>query len=557
MKNLIVSPKHAYSWPGKRLFIRSAESVVTSAHGSRSLNRAMSAEATGDDTITLPSNLPGGTVPVFLGQGSKVEHPDLQVVFWGSYWPGSGAINQNALMDAFTKIVTGPYLSGLAQYGYAGNVNVRPALTDPMGIPPITVPLQALAPGVQQSQNVYNAVQGYVEALVNNDVIPNVDDNHDLIVMVVLDPNIPVPQNESASGAISTVGGSHGKLEIFELLDDNIRFAVGWITTQAGFDQATAIFSHELVEAITDPFPASGWVQTSPPASPNSNEIADVCNAPGRVDGVQVVSYWSIADQACIIPTERLSIDLKQEPQPPIPFDEPTQTVFHDFGAPLCASGYYDYHERTFQNSLTIRANPTGYSSPIFAWTLNGTAVPFGESLQTVPASWIQVLPPASKGAKKAGAPVPSRKPDTASVNCFVSGGTELRFSVGPNMGNTRFTIGVTVQESWDTGSPGGGKSTARVATTDVDLVNQEIVWGEAYLRDLAQCRHNHGLKNTPHGPIGPVNPGDPGPDLNPVLGALLDRSPERAVRLLEAADAVRSQNPRLAAALAFMAEHQ
>jgi hypothetical protein len=523
------------------------------------VGQAASAGATGEDTVSLGSTV---SAPQFQGFGSKIERPDLQVIFWGSYWPGSGPINQNALMSAFTNIVNGPYLSGLTQYGYTGPVNVRPPLVDPVGIPTITVPLQTLAPGVQQSLDVYNAVLGYVERLVKIGAIPNVDDNHDLIVMVVLDPSIPFPQDETAGGQITPVFGSHGKLEIFEKLDDNTRFAVGWVGTQAGAlgqpDQTTKTFSHELVEAITDPFPFSGWVQTQPAPPAGGGEIADVCGVVGRVDGVAVASYWSIFDQACIVPTERLWVFLTQEPQPPVPFDEPTQTVFHDFGAPLCASGEYEYHERTYKNNLTIRANLTGYSSPSFAWTLNGAPVPPGVSVQIVPASWVEVFPPASKGVKKAGAPAPSGKPATAIVNCFViSAGTELRLTVGPNMGNTKFTVGVTVQESWDTGSPTGAINTAHVGSTDVDLINQEIIWGEKYQREQAQCRHNHGLKDTPYGSIGPINPGDRVPDLNPILGALLDRSPERAARLLEAANAVRSDNPGLAAKLAFMANHQ
>ena len=71
----------------------------------------------------------------------------------------------------------------------------------------------------------------------------------------------------------------------------------------APFDAVTASTSHEICEAVTDPF-------TSPPSKvswqdPNGDEIADKCSAttvPYRVDGTPyyVARIWSNGSNSCV-----------------------------------------------------------------------------------------------------------------------------------------------------------------------------------------------------------------------------------------------------------------
>src|SRR5207302_7942397 len=61
----------------------------------------------------------------------------------------------------------------------------------------------------------------------------------------------------------------------------------------------SSIFSHELVEAITDP--EGDAIQVNPRNSSSWNEIADICSSTASLNGVTVQSYWSHQDQACII----------------------------------------------------------------------------------------------------------------------------------------------------------------------------------------------------------------------------------------------------------------
>jgi hypothetical protein len=138
------------------------------------------------DTITFRPNT--GANPTFTGRGSRILHPDILPIFRGSCWPVGCTVTSNDIMKALYLLTGGPYLQGLTQYGYIGPAQVRNAIIDTT---PLNIPLPAPAPGVNQTKVINTAVEAYVKSLVDNDGIGNVDDNHDLIVLVFLDPGIP------------------------------------------------------------------------------------------------------------------------------------------------------------------------------------------------------------------------------------------------------------------------------------------------------------------------------------------------------------------------------
>ena len=79
---------------------------------------------------------------------------------------------------------------------------------------------------------------------------------------------------------------------------DNAWYA--WIGN-AVLSTMTRAFGHELAETCTDP-EGDGWTIDGAPT--NLSEIGDICNKNvGRVNGVTVEPYWSIFDNACILPT--------------------------------------------------------------------------------------------------------------------------------------------------------------------------------------------------------------------------------------------------------------
>jgi hypothetical protein len=62
------------------------------------------------------------------------------------------------------------------------------------------------------------------------------------------------------------------------------------------------VFYHELVEVVTDPNGGDGIVQVAPPGV-TANQIGDIgtswCD---YVHGGRAQSYWSIADNALVLP---------------------------------------------------------------------------------------------------------------------------------------------------------------------------------------------------------------------------------------------------------------
>ena len=79
-----------------------------------------------------------------------------------------------------------------------------------------------------------------------------------------------------------------------------------WVMNDGTLDSVTTIFSHELVEACTNPtgdgyqFDAPGQCSAS---SINWCEIGDICEGiRDTVNGVVVQEYWSASDSACIAP---------------------------------------------------------------------------------------------------------------------------------------------------------------------------------------------------------------------------------------------------------------
>jgi hypothetical protein len=207
-----------------------------------------------------------GTSPRFSGKGSVIQNPDILPIFLGSAWPLGAAVTSNDIMKALYRLAGGPYLQGLQQYGYSGTATVRNEMIDKQ---PYTV--TAGTPG-NQINVITSALRSYLESLVNDDKIDNVDDNHELIVLIFLDPST------QQTGKFS---GANTKEEIFEFLDDNIRFQWAWVLTDSNnLDSITRTMSHELVESISDPF-HNGWEQTSPRQGQTRGRSVTCATRPG------------------------------------------------------------------------------------------------------------------------------------------------------------------------------------------------------------------------------------------------------------------------------------
>jgi hypothetical protein len=498
------------------------------------------------NTVTFDPNT--GVNPVFSGRGSFIQTPDILPVFWGPYWPGVGGMTVDTIMQALNGLVRGPFLSSLTQYGYGGSASVRPPRVD-RGSNGITLPAQGL--NVDQTNAISDAVLGYIRGLVSDDVIDNVDDNHELIVLVFLDNSVPVPSITDAVGNVQPILGANGAIDDPNFLDDATRFEILWVTTSSNqLATVTQTMSHELAEAISDPF-GNGWHQT-PPAAGNFGQIGDVCNQSGVVDGVAVSAYWSVETAACVIPTSELrNVSLSWQQPTHEAHDEPHRQGFVDLG-PLCGGGrLFDYFERTYRNELTVSARIDGFEQPVIQWTLDGRPVSILGGSINVATNWVAEPPPSAGAA----APV---KPATGAVSTFWTGTSSPQFgiSVGPNAGNMSFRVTATVVEKFDAaGTQGRGLATRRTAVLDLDLHNQEINFGAGFNDAHQNCERVKHLFDGNGVVIGLPQPGDPGGLISRVVQVLRDQTLDRPVGLRNLALAVKDVRPELASTLVSLAE--
>lgn len=223
---------------------------------------------------------PGTTV--IDGGGPRIKPVHVSLVFWGSAWTRDQA-KQDALRIGVAKILSGPFMSALAQYGAASSGALSRVLfegSDPPG-PTFTT----------------NDVASFVLGLIDDDKLPEPDADWQHLYVVMM-PSTTTFANPSTTGLHTKVTWSD--YDLFDVDNDKTHFA--WVN-YGPLDSMTAVFSHELAEAVTDP--EGNGIQIAPASATNWNEIGDVCASTLNLDGVVVQSYWSALDNACVVPIER------------------------------------------------------------------------------------------------------------------------------------------------------------------------------------------------------------------------------------------------------------
>src|SRR5262249_10987640 len=203
----------------------------------------------------------------------------LQLLFWGSSWNSNPSPSIGEVVNAVNSILQGPYLSGLGQYGVGGG-SLKGAW---------------IVTG-REPNNPFSDddVHSIISDLIDQGSFPEPDDpgGRNLYMFIL-------PANVHSNNPKHT--GEHMYDTDFDLPFDIDKTWFGWVTHNGTLDSLTPIFSHELVEACTDP--EGDAVQVNPRNDSDWHEIGDVCCSNARVNGVLVQSYWSDQDLACIIPT--------------------------------------------------------------------------------------------------------------------------------------------------------------------------------------------------------------------------------------------------------------
>jgi hypothetical protein len=138
----------------------------------------------------------------------------------------------------------------------------------------------------------------------------------------------------------------------------------------ASFDEGTQNWTHELVEAITDPYPFFGWSDAGKQPAWSESEIADICESNASPFGTSTVvrdtsvaTYWSNADNACV-----------PESRPSLTVHSPTAGQVVQWTGP---GG-----PRVYLNANATDPTDGDISNQI-AWTLDGALVGHGSYVQS------------------------------------------------------------------------------------------------------------------------------------------------------------------------------
>jgi hypothetical protein len=225
-----------------------------------------------------PAPRGGGAPAKFHDNGGAViQIPRVVMLYWGSAWtatpapvPASGAIT-----NAVAAMLRSAYMTGLTEYREIGRGHLAASAVYTASNPPN---------GFSDTD-----VGNFVKARIADGRAPALDQFNQNLYVVVM----PKGVNSSNTSFVGehTYTTSGGK---------RVRFA--WITNNGTLDSVTRIISHEIVEAATDPEGTAILGVAGTCSQGGWCEIADICSSTARRNGVNVQSFWSDAQSACIVP---------------------------------------------------------------------------------------------------------------------------------------------------------------------------------------------------------------------------------------------------------------
>ncbi len=219
-----------------------------------------------------------GTTVVDLG-GPVLTNVHVHLIFWGSMWAGNPFLAAVDVTNAVTSILSGPYMTALSQYRGIGYGTLSGT----------TLVTTSNPPPVFSDQDVIDLITGLIQA----GTVPTPGSDDQLLYCVIM----PIRVEYISSG----IGGAHNSFRFGQRNQPgsrNVHYA--WVMND-GMDSLTTRFSHELVEACTDPEINAFQIPSGTP--PHWYEIADVCDSSTAVlNGVVVQPYWSQSDLACVLP---------------------------------------------------------------------------------------------------------------------------------------------------------------------------------------------------------------------------------------------------------------
>jgi hypothetical protein len=287
--------RRAWTVPGTLLPALAAALALAVTSGT-----ALTASATGQPTGNggwSPTDSTGQHAKFVDTHGLVLTIPQLYLIYWGAVWQVAPTPTAAQVTGAVRTLLGSAYLTGLTQYRGSGRGILRGSAVINSSDPP---------DGFTDEQ-----VTAFVDAQIAAGAVPSPDPDNQTVYGVVMPTGITADVGRRAEHNSYTRSGR--------------RIHYAWFTNVGDLDSITALISHELVEAATDP-DGGGFLGVNGTCNePGWCEIADVCESRwSKVDGVAVLAYWSNRDHDCIAPGSAAP----KHPSKPseAPGDPPTST---------------------------------------------------------------------------------------------------------------------------------------------------------------------------------------------------------------------------------------
>ena len=276
--------------------------LATALLGACASSSGIYGDTSPDNPPAFPDETGGGKVDghlkkVVQGKGVVMNAPTVVNVYWGAYWPSDAGTADRMVLDGFTSQVGGSTWWGItAEYPDARNAPGAPAQGAPVVVSDSEPPDQKLHSTDVELHQFLDAA--FASGALGYDA--------ETMYAVFSPPGTREPRGECGHHSYystDAVGDGHKHKVIYALIpyltatDADASCAGGASANGQSLDEITVTFSHEIAEAVTDPY-LDAWGKGS------SNEIADQCSV-GFVatwGGAQfaVQQLWSNNAFACI-----------------------------------------------------------------------------------------------------------------------------------------------------------------------------------------------------------------------------------------------------------------
>lgn len=225
-----------------------------------------------------------GTSLKYYG-GPVISNPRVITVFWGE---GVDATIQKEIGGMYAAAVNSNHMEWLNQYATFGKaVDGRQGTNQSIGRGTYGGDFKIVPSNLKKSLDDLE-VRAEIEHQVTMHVLPPADINTLYMIHFPAGVSITIEGQKSCSSFCAYHEGYMSKTmgPIFygimpDLNSGACKFSCGF--AQNPFDSATQVSSHEMVEAITDPFPTPGNQPAFPQAwnTTDGQEIADLCASAG------------------------------------------------------------------------------------------------------------------------------------------------------------------------------------------------------------------------------------------------------------------------------------